>query len=399
MSSKSHFFRGLKEEYLINFNSTNNDSIITDVNVVIPGAFNWEIKFSFSSESSSYAGLFGNVDQSRVIVSSSLSRLIVNLGNNSTLLASYPFQFNTDYVLKVRRDLSNDVYYSVDGNSEVLLGNNAGEFGDTVPNQKLNIGRVANRYLTGRIYYLKMFDYGNWNMNDGSGFNVQGSDGNNGTIDTNQDINYVNNVMWKSAAPIEYNLVAQYDFNNNLIDSIGGNNGTGTDITYNIGSFGNEAVFNGTTSEVRTPNSTVWDMTNGTNDIPIKIEVLVKFSNATFEYLIAKCPSGATGWEMLKINNRISLRIYDDLTSGSIECSCDLQTDSNGYNNIVFSYDGSGFSAGLDASVNGITNNLTQSQNSYNGTKLLTNDTTFGRVDRRNDRKLNGAISQIKVFK
>ena len=158
MSSKSHFFRGLKEEYLINFNSTNNDSIITDVNVVIPGAFNWEIKFSFSSESSSYAGLFGNVDQSRVIVSSALSRLIVNLGNNSTLLASYPFQFNPDYVLKVRRDLSNDVYYSVDGNSEVLLGNNAGEFGDTVPNQKLNIGRVANRYLTGRIYYLKMFD-------------------------------------------------------------------------------------------------------------------------------------------------------------------------------------------------------------------------------------------------
>ena len=42
-----------------------------------------------------------------------------------------------------------------------------------------------------------MFDYGNWNMNDGSGFNVQGSDGNNGTIDTNQDINYVNNVMWQ----------------------------------------------------------------------------------------------------------------------------------------------------------------------------------------------------------
>ncbi len=195
------------------------------------------------------------------------------------------------------------------------------------------------------------------------------------------------------------NLVAQYDFNNNLIDSIGGNNGTGTDITYNVGSFGNEAVFNGTTSEVRTPNSTVWDMTNGTNDIPIKIEVLVKFSNATFEYLIAKCPSSSTGWEMIKINNRISLRIYDNLTSGSINCACDLQTDVNGYNNIVFSYDGSGFSTGLDISANGITSNFSEGQTTYNGTELLTNDTTFGRVDRRNDRRLNGAISQIKVFK
>ena len=48
------------------------------------------------------------------------------------------------------------------------------------------------------------------------------------------------------------NLVAQYDFNNDLVDSIGGNNGTGTDITYNNGTFGNEAVFNGTTSQVLT---------------------------------------------------------------------------------------------------------------------------------------------------
>jgi hypothetical protein len=204
MSSKSHFFRQSNSEYLLNFNKANLDRILTDVNVVIPGDFNWEIKFSFSAEESSYAALFGNVDQSRVIVSSSLSRLIVNLGNNSILLASYPFLFNTDYVLKIRRDINNDVYYSVNGSNDVLLGNNSGQFGDTVPNQVLNIGKVGNRYLTGKIYYLKMFNYGNWNMNDGSGFNVKGSDGNNGTINTTQNINYVNNVMWKNVLQLSF---------------------------------------------------------------------------------------------------------------------------------------------------------------------------------------------------
>ena len=195
------------------------------------------------------------------------------------------------------------------------------------------------------------------------------------------------------------NLVAQYDFNNDLIDSIGGNNGTGTDITYNNGTFGNEAVFNGTTSQVLTSNSTVWDVSNGTNDIPIKIEVLVKFGSDTFQYVINKCPSGSTGWEFLKIGNVVSFRLYDDLTSGSINVQCELKTDSNGYSLIVVSYDGSGVSDGLDISVNGVSDALLKGSNSYTKSEVVNANTTFGRVGRRADRRLNGAISQIKVYK
>lgn len=194
-------------------------------------------------------------------------------------------------------------------------------------------------------------------------------------------------------------LVAQYDFNNNLIDSVGGNNGTGTDITYNSGSFGNEAVFNGSTSEVRTPNSTVWDISNGTNDVPIKIETIVKMNSTSDQFVIAKCPSNGQGWEIIKFSSLVYLNIYDYLTTGFIQVSCDLQTDINGYSYIVTSYDGSGSEYGLNISVNGLSTSLVRNRSNYTKTAQLNTNTTFGRTDRSTVRKLNGAISQIKVYK
>ena len=195
------------------------------------------------------------------------------------------------------------------------------------------------------------------------------------------------------------NLVAQYDFNNNLIDSVGGNSGTGTNITYNSGSFGNEAVFNGTTSEVRTPNNTIWDISNGTNDIPVILDIVVKFGSASNQYVLSKCPLAVTGWEIIKFGTKVYITIYDDITSGQLQIGCDIQTDANGYSRILINYDGQGLSSGLSISINGTSSGVVDGTSNYTSTRLLNTDTTFGRADRRNDNRLNGAISQIKVYK
>ena len=197
--------------------------------------------------------------------------------------------------------------------------------------------------------------------------------------------------------PVPLQLVADYQFNNNLIDSVGGNNGTGTNITFNSGSFGNEAVFNGSTSEVRTPNSTVWDISNGTNDIPIKIEVIVKFGVQNNQYVLAKCPSNNTGWELMKFGTKVYMSIYDGLQQ--LQIGCDVQIDSNGYSKIVVQYDGSGFFSGLDIQVNEISSGIVDGTSNYTSTGLLNTTTTFGRSDRKENNRLNGAISQIKVYK
>ena len=197
-------------------------------------------------------------------------------------------------------------------------------------------------------------------------------------------------------------LVADYQFNNNLIDSVGGNNGTGTNISYNVGAYGNEAVFNGSTSEVRTPNSTVWDISDGTNDIPIKIEILVRLYDFNgLRYLVAKTPSGgsASGWEVVFGNNKIYIQVFDKLTSSVSYVACDMQYDQYGYSKIIIEYDGGYIFEGWSISVNNTTTGFEGDFTGYNGVAKSNTDATFGISGRRNDRRLDGVISQIKIYK
>ena len=71
-------------------------------------------------------------------------------------------------------------------------------------------------------------------------------------------------------------LLADYQFNNNLIDDANGYNLVGTDITYNNGN----AVFNGTTSNARKgDNNGIFSFTDGVKDLPFRIELSVKFNS------------------------------------------------------------------------------------------------------------------------
>lgn len=200
MSRKAHFFRQIRESlpYKINFDASNNDHISLTNHLTFSGVFDWEFKFSFSAESSGYAPIFGtNVDQSRVLVSQTNSKIIVNLGDNSSIIYTYPFLFNTTYVLRLRRDSSSDVYMNVNGSSDILLGNRTGTFG--APNASSTyLGRVASRYLTGWIEYANIGGDYDFQLNEGSGSTVTSETNNQtATIQTTQNINYINNTMWE----------------------------------------------------------------------------------------------------------------------------------------------------------------------------------------------------------
>ena len=76
-----------------------------------------------------------------------------------------------------------------------------------------------------------------------------------------------------------------------------------------------------------------------------------------------------------------------------------MQYDQNGYSRIIVEYDGGYNINGWHISVNNKTTGFEGDFTGYNGATLNESDTTFGRADRRSDRRLNGAISQIKVYK
>ncbi len=82
-------------------------------------------------------------------------------------------------------------------------------------------------------------------------------------------------------------LLADYQFNNNLIDDANGYNLTGQNINY----FAGNAVFNGVDSEAkRSDSGGIFSFTDGTNDLPFRIETSIKFNAFTnrFQFIVKK---------------------------------------------------------------------------------------------------------------
>jgi len=74
------------------------------------------------------------------------------------------------------------------------------------------------------------------------------------------------------------NIVSQYAWENNVLDTNGVNNGTATAITYATGISGQGAVFNGSSSYVSISDSNSLSFNDGTSDLPFSLTCRVKMS-------------------------------------------------------------------------------------------------------------------------
>ena len=195
-------------------------------------------------------------------------------------------------------------------------------------------------------------------------------------------------------------LVADYKFNNNLIDDVGGNNGTGTNITFNSGSFGNEAVFNGSSSLVEIPDNDAFTFTDGVNDLPFRMELVVKISSLKNQSIISKRLNNNNEMQLAcASNNLFQIALLNPPANNLIASSVIPPVSSNGYYNIVVDYDGSKTQNGLSIVVNGFSSTPDPSNPTYVGMTSTGTNITLGKDGYRNTGYLNGAISQIKVYK
>ena len=204
-------------------------------------------------------------------------------------------------------------------------------------------------------------------------------------------------ILLDPPAPLQ--LVADYQFNNNLIDSVGGNNGTGTNITFNSGSFGNEAVFNGSSSFVTVADNDVFSFTDGVNDLPFRIELSVKLNSNTQQYLINKRIPVSFEWQIIQNGNFFIVTIGDAEATINISSQVPFNYIQGNYYNIVVTYDGSKTQNGLTISVDGVSNTPDPNNPSYFGMENTTAPVSIGKPGHRGGRFLNGAISQIKIYK
>ena len=198
-------------------------------------------------------------------------------------------------------------------------------------------------------------------------------------------------------------LLADYQFNNNLIDDANGYNLVGTDITYNNGN----AVFNGTTSNARRGDTNdIFSFTDGVNDLPFRIELSVKFNSLsnTIQFLLSKRGSGdnKNEWQLARNGNKLTFSLFSDKEiTDYIQKT--INTDINIIENylIIIDYNGNGIN-GLNINVNGVDG---QEQNLVgNYLKMLPTQSILAlgiaEFDSFNNiLKFNGEIDYLKIYK
>ena len=197
-------------------------------------------------------------------------------------------------------------------------------------------------------------------------------------------------------------LLADYQFNNNLIDDANGYNLTGSNITYDNGS----AVFNGSNSEARrTDANDIFSFTDGVNDLPFRIEFFVKIGKLNGNNWLVSKRDGDSQKREWQINytgsqNTMKIFLYDSsgnyMQKGYVQ---PLLADS--FNNVVIEYDGSKTIDGLNIFVNGVVGTLNQSTGNYTGMIKTQSDLLIGRAgwDGSPSLRFSGEIDYLKIYK
>ena len=198
------------------------------------------------------------------------------------------------------------------------------------------------------------------------------------------------------------NLLADYQFNNNLIDDANGYNLTGTDITYNNGS----AVFNGTTSVAsRVDTNDLFSFTNGVRDLPFRIETRLSLQDLNRENQIIVSKRGALTslfeWQLIYANSTNGFRFNissNGGTSNLLNISKQVTGDSYTFFNIVVTYGGNGIN-GLNMVVDGVDADTKSEIGNYDKMVKTNSDFAIGKASWINLYQYNGKIDYLKIYK
>jgi hypothetical protein len=214
----------------------------------------------------------------------------------------------------------------------------------------------------------------------------------------------------QSASPLLADLVAWYNFNNNVLDATP-NAHNGTEVgspSYVTGIIGNAINFqnDNTLRYVTVADSDDFSFTDGVNDLPFSISFWVQnlALSSTANYYICKRLSNAAEYIVTYSSNRINFTIY---SQGNNLININVQSIMNPFGlstwaQIVVTYDGSGLASGMKIYVNGVDVSDTTSMS---GTYVRMNNTPaqlwfgnaeFGSIQQRKHR---GYMDLLGVWK
>ena len=147
-------------------------------------------------------------------------------------------------------------------------------------------------------------------------------------------------------------FVSYYEFNNNANDTIGANNGTPTSLTYESGLVGNRGVFNGTSSKIDIADSNSLSFTDGVNDKPFAISLLVTFdtlSDSSSLFTKYSLTNGSFEYGLMLFGDSLNFTVFgNNDVNLRLSIAYDFNTRAVGQTYLIsVSYDGSKTFAGL----------------------------------------------------
>lgn len=200
------------------------------------------------------------------------------------------------------------------------------------------------------------------------------------------------------------NLIAYYNFNNNVLDQKNSYDGSWSGTSaYATGKSGQAISNNGNTANyISIADADAFSFTNGTSDIPFSIS-FYHYSNSSSEQMIINKMGASNNreWYIDSLSNQIKVRLYnsDGGTTNFIGRDFNHTRNNNTWYHYVLTYDGSETDAGIKMYIDGVLNTGSPvNGGTYTGMANLVQETVIGRFNDLTLLPLDGLIDGMGIW-
>ena len=205
--------------------------------------------------------------------------------------------------------------------------------------------------------------------------------------------------------PFLANMVAYWRFNSDSLDStINSHNGTDTAINYsNAGLVNNCATFDGTSSKIIVPQSTDFDFSDISSDIPFTMGFFAKHnSSGSTQWIMSKRNGSVAQYDILFAGGFLYIYLYTN-TSNYLFARTNDTIVNGAWNYFTITYTGSGVNTGIKIYTSGLVGSGTSisSVGTYTKMPIASQPVVIG-VENFTDSfffGLNGALDEVAIWK
>ena len=204
-----------------------------------------------------------------------------------------------------------------------------------------------------------------------------------------------------SPTPIPYaNIISEYKFEDNVLDTVGTNDGTATAITYADGLVNRTGVFANITSNVSIPHNSNLSFGNGTTDNPFSVSVLIKYTSLSnvLQFVFSKSGiSDIREYDLLYYLGGLNFKIYSNQSlTDTINFNIVFTPTVGVWYHITVTYNGA---SGANMYINGINQTITiNPSGNYIAMLEVSQPFLLGKSPTKTTYTLNGSMDCVRIW-